>query len=465
MIRLGLQNLLRTKLRTGLTVLGVVVGIGALASMVSFGTGIEKNVTEAFRRTDLFTSLFVTSGQVEEAMDAEGIAEVLKGISPPLTDSTVQAIRAIPGVEIAFPEIRFPVRLEMDGREARATLRGLPSAMGSYKPFSDLMQGEFFADDAERSAVIRWETLKKMGLLVLDAETGTGTAEGDSLQGLLAVAPDSLIGGIITVITAVPDLSSAASDPIGTLMKPGRVFREIANEFRLIGILKRSPGFSQPAFEGGIFVPIKAADSIPRLGFSSVWELLDRDSREGAYASVYVRVENVRHVEPVSEKLTDEMGLGVFSISDQLKEIRRGFFILDSILAAVGTVALFVAGLGIVNTMVMSILERTREIGIMKAIGASEGEIRAIFFAEATAIGIVGAIFGLILGWLVTRVANVIVNARFLPSGEAPVNLFHFPVWLILGAIGFSVMVSLIAGLYPASRAARVDPVKALRHD
>jgi putative ABC transport system permease protein len=128
-------------------------------------------------------------------------------------------------------------------------------------------------------------------------------------------------------------------------------------------------------------------------------------------------------------------------------------------------VALFVAALGIVNTMVMSILERTREIGVMKAIGASDAEIRTIFFAEAATIGAVGAVCGLILGWLVTRLANAVVNIRFLPAGEEPVNLFYFPLWLILGAVGFSIVVSLLAGLYPAGRAARVDPVKALRHD
>jgi putative ABC transport system permease protein len=201
------------------------------------------------------------------------------------------------------------------------------------------------------------------------------------------------------------------------------------------------------------------------LGFSSVWDLLGADDEGGRYGSIYVRVGEMEDMESVRKFLVDDMGLSVFSISDQLAEIKRGFLIVDSVLAAIGTVALFVAALGIVNTMVMSILERTREIGIMKAIGASDDEIRTIFFAEAATIGAVGAIFGLILGWLVTRVANVVVNTRIMPPGEDPLNLFYFPAWLILGAVGFSILVSLIAGIYPAGRAARVDPVKALRHD
>jgi len=121
--------------------------------------------------------------------------------------------------------------------------------------------------------------------------------------------------------------------------------------------------------------------------------------------------------------------------------------------------------LGIVNTMIMSILERTREIGIMKAIGGSEIQIKWIFFVEAGSIGFIGAIFGLLLGWIVTRISNQIANSQFLPAGEPQVDFFYFPLWLILGAIAFSVILSLIAGLYPAIRAARIDPVKALRHD
>jgi len=101
----------------------------------------------------------------------------------------------------------------------------------------------------------------------------------------------------------------------------------------------------------------------------------------------------------------------------------------------------------------------------MKAIGGSEKEIRMIFFVEVGLIGLVGALFGLVLGWLVTRVANVVMNTQILPEDMEPVNLFYFPVWLVLGAIAFSIIISLFAGLYPAARAARIDPVRALRHD
>ena len=465
MIRLGLENLLRTRLRTVLTVLGVVVGIGALTSMVSFGTGMQKNITEAFRDSDLFTSLFVTAGDVGDITDPDDVVDLMREPPTPLTDSTVIAIRAVPGVDIAFPEISFPVRLEMDGHETRTTLRGLPASMGRYAPFNDLTYGEFFSADDERAAVIRLETLEDMELSLVDPEAEVPAAPEDSASDMKTVAPDSVIGATVSVVTAVMDLSGGPMSAFTRLMPGGGEFQEAAGELEITGILKQSTNFSGQGFRGGIFVPIATADSMPRLGFSSVWELLGESGGDGMYASIYVRVEDMADMGSVRTALVDDMGLSVFSISDQLAEIKRGFVIVDSVLAAIGTVALFVAALGIVNTMVMSILERTREIGIMKAIGASDAEIRTIFFAEAATIGAVGAVFGLILGWLVTRVANMVVNVRFMPAGEEPVNLFYFPLWLILGAVGFSIVVSLLAGLYPAGRAARVDPVKALRHD
>ena len=159
------------------------------------------------------------------------------------------------------------------------------------------------------------------------------------------------------------------------------------------------------------------------------------------------------------------MGVGVFALADQLKEIKKAFLIMDSLLGAIGTIALIIAALGIINTLLMSILERTREIGIMKSVGGSENEIKFIFFVEAGCIGLIGAIFGLALGWLVTRIANSIMNSAIIKSDLGTVELFWFPVWLILGAIAFSIIISLAAGMYPAIRAARIDPVKALRHD
>jgi putative ABC transport system permease protein len=469
MVVLGFDNLRRTKLRTFLTTLGVVIGIGALASMVSFGTGMQKNVTDTFKEGDLFTSLFVTSKninieQVSEG-DLESIGEALAEPPVMLTDSTVQAIMDIRGVDIAFPEIRFPVKLKLGEKETRTTLRALPAAMGRYKPFDNLAAGRFFENDSVRTVVVSARTLKRLKIELHSLDEDTESAEPDSLQETVVIEADSIIGRPISIISAAFDGSQLGADPVSALLYAGKPpVRETDIELVIGGILKRSSEFGGNRFRAGVIVPMKTAGDIPRLGFSSVWELLGRQKSRDAYHSLYVRTKTIKDVEPVRTALKD-MGLNVVSISDELKEIKKAFMIMDSILGAVGIIALIVAGLGIINTMVMSILERTREIGILKAIGGSEREIKMIFFVEAAVIGLIGAVFGLLLGWGVTRIVNLVVNTWLMPDGELYVNFFYFPVWLILGATAFSVIISLIAGLYPAARAARVDPVQALRHD
>ena len=159
------------------------------------------------------------------------------------------------------------------------------------------------------------------------------------------------------------------------------------------------------------------------------------------------------------------MGFTTFALADQFDEITRAFYFMDMILAAVGMIAIVVAALGIVNTMVMSILERFREIGVMKAVGAGDGDIRRIFFFESGAIGLAGGAAGCVLGWATSLVINRVVNFYLARQGVPFVDYFAFPVWIFLGAIGFSLLVSLVSGIYPARRAARVDPVVALRHD
>jgi putative ABC transport system permease protein len=138
---------------------------------------------------------------------------------------------------------------------------------------------------------------------------------------------------------------------------------------------------------------------------------------------------------------------------------------MDMFLAAIAMIAITVSTLGIINTMVMSILERYREIGIMKAIGASDKDVKKIFFFESGMIGFLGGVFGLALGWVVSMVINQVANYFMAKQGAPYVHFFSFPWWLCLGAVAFSILVSLAAGLYPAVRAARVDPVVALRHD
>lgn len=470
MIILGLENLWRTKLRTLLTILGVVIGIGALTSMVSFGTGMQKNITDSFSNNDLFTSLTVTPKKFDFDDIASGnaamVATAARNDGRPLTDSILSAIRNIPDVQLAFPNLEFPARIKILDDSASFSVSALPAVLGSYKPFNELLAGNFFTNDSALCAIIREEILlSKFKIKLSKSGHEVALSHEDSIRGIKLFHPDSLIGKDINLVSMTVNPSKLPLAVFGAMHNsPELPLDEIVTELKICGILKRKDEFSSNIFRGQVIIPIKTAEQIPRLNFSSVWDLLDNRKKEGTYGSIHVRIKEMKKMEEVKIRL-EAMGVGVFTIADQLKEIKRVFLIINSILGAIGAIALIVAGLGIINTMVMSILERTREIGIMKAIGGSEYEIRLIFFVEAAVIGFIGAIAGLVLGWVVTKIANLIVNTQLIPEGVEPVNMFYFPLWLIAGAVIFSILVSLAAGVYPAIRAARIDPVKALRHD
>jgi putative ABC transport system permease protein len=463
--QMAFNNLWRTKLRSSLTILGVVIGIGALSSMVSFGVGMQKNLTDAFKKNDLFTSLNVTAKSINleevSAGNLDGIGEKLHNPVTLLNDSVVEMIKKVAGVVVAFPEIRFPVKVRYLDKEKNLNLSAIPVGMKEFYPFSEISKGSFFNSDSSFQLLVRENALKDMGFKLKDNPEDTNTFSGK----YILLSPDSVINSNIEVISKDVDVRGILANPFMALMgKNSMPFKDTVIPFILTGIIPERENFGFDRFGGGVYVPLETSKKIPSLGFNSVWDLLGDNQPGDNYGSIYVRVKDMKMTNAVIDTLKNK-GLNVFALSEQLQEIKRAFMIMDSLLGAIGLIALVVAALGIINTMLMSILERTREIGIMKSIGGSEGEIKTIFFVEAASIGLTGAVFGLGLGWLVTRIANMVMNSQLKPQDLPNVDLFSFPLWLMLGAIAFSIFISLAAGLYPAIRAARIDPVKALRHD
>ncbi len=183
------------------------------------------------------------------------------------------------------------------------------------------------------------------------------------------------------------------------------------------------------------------------------------------YANLTVRVSRPTDV-PVVEQAIQQMGFAVFSLLDLTRNLQRVFAILDLLLGIFGSLALAVASLGIVNTLVMSILERRREIGVLKALGASDRDVRTTLFFRSGRDGAWPAGWPeLRFGWAIGRIIQFATTIYLRRQAIPAENVWTVPWWLVAGAIGFSVVVSLAAGLYPALRAAKLDPVEALRYD
>jgi len=159
------------------------------------------------------------------------------------------------------------------------------------------------------------------------------------------------------------------------------------------------------------------------------------------------------------------LGFGAFSLLDASKSLRIFFSVFDLLLGIFGSLALAVATLGIINTLVMAILERRREIGVLKALGAADRDVKQLFFVEAGVMGLAGGVGGVLFGWLIGRSLTLGTNLYLKRQDLPGVEISAVPWWLVGGAIGFAVLVSLAAGLYPASRAAKLNPVDALRYE
>ena len=181
------------------------------------------------------------------------------------------------------------------------------------------------------------------------------------------------------------------------------------------------------------------------------------------YSDLTVRVARASLVPAVQEAIK-QMGFRTFSLMDFTRNLSRVFAILDLLLGIFGSLALAVASLGIVNTLVMAILERRREIGVLKALGASDRDVRQLFFAEAGVMGLAGGAGGVLMGWGIGRIIQFVTAAYLERQGIPAENIWLVPWWLVVGAMVFALAVSLGAGMYPASRAAKLDPVEALRY-
>jgi putative ABC transport system permease protein len=256
---------------------------------------------------------------------------------------------------------------------------------------------------------------------------------------------------------------SSSSSPMSAGQSDSAAYSVVSRQraLKIVGLTDLDPDSLRGGARARVFLPLKLAQDL-HIMQSNLRDTSASDSP--SYTSLSVRVENPNQV-PAVEDAIKKMGFGAFSLVDATRSMRQFFAVLDGFLAIFGSLALAVASIGIVNTLVMAILERRREIGIMKAIGASDADVRGLFFAEAGAMGLVGGVVGVTLGWAIGRLinfgTNIYLERQHFPSAQ----IWSVPLWLVLSAIAFSIVVSLLSGLYPASRAARLDPVQALRYE
>ena len=460
---LALRNLRESLLRNSLTTIGISVGVASLVAMLSLGIGLQQLASRRLVKSGLFDTVVVTSRRELRGMGRE---EERSGPTPGesriLDEPTRQEIERLPNVLEAYPDIRFVTELRYDDKPHLTMISALPASARSNDAFEGL-QGSFFSSETAAEVILQ----KSFAEELLGKTPALGAPEPN-----VADLAKPLLGKELLMryaqrvsdpLPPVPLRQSNAASPDGSLA--GAAYSVVSREekLKIVGISDLDPESMRGPMRGKVFLPLKLAESLHVMQPTDLREIAHAGDQP-VYSSISVRVKNPAQVQGVEDAIK-KMGFTTFSILDATRSLRQFFAVLDLFLGIFGSLALAVASIGIVNTLVMAILERRREIGIMKAIGASDGDVKRLFFAEAGAMGILGGIVGVALGWAIGQVINLGTNVYLKRQSLPPEHFWAVPWWLVGSAIFFAFVVSLVSGLYPAGRAARLDPVQALRYE
>jgi putative ABC transport system permease protein len=443
MTELAVRNLREAILRNSLTTLGVAVGVASLVAMLSLGVGLQQLASSRLSKSGLFDSIFVTAKTNLRGPGAGPPAT--RAASPkarPLDDDARTELAKLPDVIEVYPQIRFFTEVRFDGKPFATVVAGMPESSKQSGSF-DGMQGSFFSSPNADEAILQNEFAKELNPQNKD-----------------------LIGKDLVLRYA--ERQSLVSEAGGTAQNSGG-FSVVPKEkhLRIIGIVETEPASGFGGFGSGrLLIPLPVAETLRAAQVNDLRDVLrgSSPSDKPAYASLSVRVKSPSLVD-ATEKKIKYLGFSAFSLLDASKSLRIFFSVFDLLLGIFGSLALAVATLGIVNTLVMAILERRREIGVLKALGAADGDVQQLFFVEAGVMGLSGGVLGVLLGWLIGRALTLATNIYLQRQDLPGVQISSVPLWLTAGAIAFAVLVSLIAGLYPASRAAKLNPVDALRYE
>ena len=448
-IELAARNLRESVLRNSLTTVGIAVGVASLVAMLSLGIGLQQLANRRLARSGLFNTVIVSSRDIQAfgGPRQRRTAQDDKP-SPPLDDNAREKIAKIPHVLEVYPDMRFMAEVSAGAKPQFVQVSSLPPSAKDREAFENL-HGKFFSAPDAAEAILQDEFAKT-----------------------LSDKPDSLIGQELSIRYAERAGTAEKSAPgdtgggnaVDELVASGFSVTRRTKILRIVGVTEHDPEAGMRVGRAAVFVPLPLAEGLNVMLGSDLREMVRSSYRGRVYMALTARVDDPSRVQPIEDEIK-KLNFSTFSLLDAAQSLRRFFTILDLFLGIFGSLALAVALLGIVNTLIMAILERRREIGIMKAVGAADSDIRRLFFAEAGVMGLMGGIVGVLFGWAIGRAINGGTNI-YLRSQQMPSETFWaVPWWLVVGAITFSIVVSLISGMYPASRAAKLDPVQALRYE
>jgi len=390
LLHFALKNFVDKKLRSFLTVFGVVIGVSAVFFLLSFGLGVQSLVTQQVIGDKSLKAVDVNSPN----------SKIIK-----LNETAVNLIKTYPHVDQVGVQYSFPGIMNFNGGEIDVVAYGFDIAYQSLSSLT-VINGRLLEAKDSDSILLNMSALRSVGI------------------------EDPKIAVNQTLKITVP------------LEKVEAKSTSVVKTFRIVGVVESGSGSE-------VFMP------------SNVFDLAGVPT----YNNLKVVVDNTLNVSSVRAQI-ESMGLQTTSLADTMDEINNIFKFLNLVLIGFGSIGMIVAVLGMFNTLTISLIERTKEIGLMMALGARRRDMKKLFILDATIISFFGAVAGIILAIITGKIVNLYINMGASARGVTePFDLFMVPLWAVLAITLATILIGLLVVYYPARRAGKINPIDALRRE
>lgn len=440
LLAMSLKNLSRRKLRTALTVLGVVIGTASIVVMVSLGIGLSEMNRELIASFGSLTEITVNN-----PYNADNIKDPLY-----LTDDAVKQMKKLAHVTDVYPMLQVDVLMQQGKYSSNVTINGAP-----YEYLKKIPLGEGKLSDPSSkelkliygNAIIQWFTDSK--------GNNTYWETGELPKVDLTGKPMFVIFDTDTYYQSQGGGDDAPKPPKKYLLKADGVVEGGVDDYN--------------SYAYNVYTRLDLLETQLKKIFKKRVIPGQPTNKKGKpyryfiYNSCIVNVDEVEQVTEVQKALTD-MGFQASSNADWMEQSEKQSNMIQAVLGGIGAVSLFVAAIGIANTMMMSIYERTKEIGIIKVLGCDMKVIRNMFLLESGFIGFMGGVIGLIFSAGVSFAMNHLLNIGQAMTGMSG-NISRIPLWLAASSVGFAVLMGMAAGFFPALRAMKLSPLAAIRNE
>ena len=462
LILMSLRNLNRRKLRTFLTVLGVVIGSISIIMMISLGFGMTDSTKKQLASAGSLTQIDIYPANRYGGMDEEDGKKKKTDKVAKLDDATVELLKKIPHVEAVLATEQFEAQINVKNLQGYASIMGVDPV--EYAKFDiKLDSGRLLQEGDVNQVVMGRDVLRWLSNPQRPRMGASQQEERDPLTTKMFLTLNT--GG--------------GYDPNGNSTEANKPKQKY--QIEAVGV------FREDDYENNYYIvmPIdylrkmkkdaKKLQAGNRQNGYNDYMFGRREDKDNKYNNIKVKVDNVDNVQKVQEQI-EAMGLKPHSLNDILVEINNSSKTQRLILGGIGAVSLLVAAIGISNTMVMSIYERTKEIGVMKVIGASVSDIKKMFLTESAFIGLLGGLVGIVLSYGISALLNYLgvkygFAANMSGGGYSPdfdptqLKMSIIPAWLALASLLFSALIGIVSGYFPAKKATKLSALEAMRQN